>query len=506
MVLIARPRQEASCCPCCGRESQRVHSHYTRGLADLPWDGRVVEIRLHARRFRCANAQCQRRIFTERLPQTVQPKARRTVRLGDNQRAIAFTAGGAPGSRLAHRLAMPVSGKTLLRMIRRAEFEPSQAPRVVGIDDWAWRKGQRYGTIICDLERNRVLDLLPDREASTVAAWLERYPGVEIVARDRAGFYAEGARRGAPQARQVADRWHLLRNLGDALNKLAERHRQAIRTAARTVAESQAPQDIVEITVSAGRVTEKQKLREERYREIRRLRDQGLHIKEIARLVDLGHLAVSRWLKAEGPPAHAKPSRAKIIDPFEPLLEQQWSEGCRGAAQLWHVIREAGFTGTKRTVQRWVQRKWGDNPAAQQARTQARIAASWPPPTSRQCIGLLMAPEDKLEEQEQRFLEELRRTAPALIAATELAGRFASLMRNRDPKGFDNWLDDAQGSALTSFADGLLRDRAAVRAAFEESWSTSPVEGQINRLKTIKRQMYGRAGYPLLRSRILIAA
>ncbi len=169
-------------------------------------------------------------------------------------------------------------------------------------------------------------------------------------------------------------------------------------------------------------------------------------------------------------------------------------------------------------VQRWVQRKWGDNPAAQQARCQARIAASWPPPSSRQCIGLLMAPEEKLKERERLFVAalkrtapavfvaELKRTAPTLIAATELAGCFANLMRNRDPAGFDQWLDDANGSALASFVDGLLRDREAVRAAFEESWSTSPVEGQINRLKTIKRQMYGRAGYPLLRSRTLIAA
>ncbi len=152
---------------------------------------------------------CERRIFTERLPQTVQPKARRTIRLGDSQRAIGFAAGGAAGSRLAGRLAMPVSGETLLRMITAAEFEPAKAPRVVGIDDWAWRKGQRYGTIICDLERNRVLDLLPDRTAETVASWLGSHPGIEIVARDRAGTYADGARRGAPDATQVADRWSL---------------------------------------------------------------------------------------------------------------------------------------------------------------------------------------------------------------------------------------------------------------------------------------------------------
>lgn len=150
VVLVARPKAMDSCCPCCGRRTRRVHSHYMRRLSDLPWQGRVVEIRLHARRFRCANSQCPRRIFTERLPETVQPKARRTVRLGESQMAIGFAVGGEPGSRLSDRLAMPVSGDTLLRMIRAAGFEPPEAPRVVGIDDWAWRKGQRYGTIICE--------------------------------------------------------------------------------------------------------------------------------------------------------------------------------------------------------------------------------------------------------------------------------------------------------------------------------------------------------------------
>jgi transposase len=417
--------------------------------------------------------------------------------------AIGFVVGGEPGSRLSGRLAMPVSGDTLLRMIRVASFEPAEPLRVVGIDDWAWRKGERYGTIICDLERNRVLDLLPDRNADTVASWLEGYPGIEIIARDRAGCYADGARRGAPQARQVADRWHLLHNLSDTLIKLADHQRLAIRASARMVVEGSEPQaDAVTAVDLPVRQTAKGKAREERYREIRRLRDQGLQINEIARLVGLGHLAVSRWLKAKGPPAHAKPPRIKMIDPFEPLLEQRWDEGMRSAASLWGVIREAGFTGTERTVRRRVRAKWGDR----SARRQAHAATAWPPPTSRQCIRLLMASHETLTDQERTFVEALKGRAPSLIMATQLALTFSNLMRNRDPAGFDAWLDEAGESELASFTAGLLRDRQAVRAAFEEDWSTSPVEGQINRLKTIKRQMYGRAGYPLLRSRVLTAA
>ena len=235
VVLMARPNAMDACCPCCGRRTRRVHSRYMRRLADLPWQGRIVEIQIHARRFRCADQQCARRIFTERLPETVRPKARRAVRLGESQLAIGFAVGGEPGSRLANRLAMPASGDTLLQMIHAARFEPPEAPRVVGIDDWAWRKGHRYGTVICDLERNRVLDLLPDRNADTVALWLGRHPSIEVIARDRAGVYAEGARRGASDAMQVADGCHLLQHLGEALRLAVGHHRKAVRAARKAI-------------------------------------------------------------------------------------------------------------------------------------------------------------------------------------------------------------------------------------------------------------------------------
>jgi transposase len=357
IVLIARPKNLVSYCPSCGYASRRVHSHYLRRFADLPWHGRVVEIHLHARRFRCDNLHCQRRIFTERLAETVQPRARRTVRLGESQRAIGFATGGEPGSRLSRKLAMPVSGDTLLRMICRAAVEPFPPPRVVGIDDWAWRKGQRYGTIVCDLERNRVIDLLPDREAGTVAAWLKQYPGIEIVARDRAGFYADGASRGAPQARQVADRWHLLRNLGDALQKIADAHRRDIRAAWCAVS-AQNPADHRHVpTRHILRHRDKKTLREQRYQEMKLLYHQGVPINEIARMVGLGHHTVSRWLKAGGPPAHDKPRQSRLLDPFETILEAQWLAGCRSGTKLWRGVQAEGFTGTARTVRRWTKHR-----------------------------------------------------------------------------------------------------------------------------------------------------
>ena len=196
VTIIAVPKPSQSACPLCGGVSGQVHSHYLRTLADLPWQGRAVSIQVRARRFRCMHVGCPRRIFTERLPAVAPPRARRTARLGSIQRQIGFALGGEPGSRLAAQLSMPLSGDTLLRLIRKAELEPHPPPRVAGIDDWSWRRGQRYGTIICDLERRRVIDILPERSTEAVATWLRQHPGVEVIARDRAGVYAEGARQG----------------------------------------------------------------------------------------------------------------------------------------------------------------------------------------------------------------------------------------------------------------------------------------------------------------------
>jgi transposase len=219
ITIVAVPMSSQSACPLCGSVSGRVHSHYSRRLADLPWQGRTVVLQVRARRFRCVSAGCFRRIFTERLPAVVPPRARRTARLGSIQCHIGLALGGEAGSRLAARLSMPVSGDTLLRLIGAAELEQHPPPRVIGIDEWAWRRGQRHGTIICDLvERRRVIDLLAERSTEVVADWLKRHPSIEVVVRDRSGSYAEAARLGAPNALQTADRWHLLRNLGDALH------------------------------------------------------------------------------------------------------------------------------------------------------------------------------------------------------------------------------------------------------------------------------------------------
>lgn len=358
-------------CPDCYQPTDCVHSWYQRILADLPWHGLTVHLELHTRRWRCHNPTCPREIFTERLPELVAPSARRTNRLATVVDAIAMSLGGEAGARLLDLLGVDLSPDTLLNRLRFEAPVASESLRVLGIDDWSWRRGQRFGTILVDLEHHRVVDLLPDREAATIAAWLQRHPELEVIARDRGDAMIEAATTGAPQARQVADRWHLLHNLIDPLEEWLLHHWAALRQAAealRPVTDAadeplptEAPGPLTQDRPRTGRqrAEEVRQARHARivvqYEAIRRLHTAGADVADIARTVGVSRRTVYRYRQLEHPPERKQPRpRRTRLTAFIPTLLKRWTEGCHNGMQLWRELRDVGCTASATTVSRFV--------------------------------------------------------------------------------------------------------------------------------------------------------
>ena len=508
-------------CPVCDVRSARVHSHYWRSLGDVPCLGRQLVLLVRIRRFRCVNSVCRQRTFAERPDVIAQPRARHTDRLRTLHHSVALALGGNAGARLAGRMAVPVGATTLLRRIRQAVPDPVPEVRVLGVDDWAWRKGQSYGTILCDLERDRVIDLLPDRKAATLAVWLRRHPCIEILVRDRAGAYADGARQGAPQAIQVADRFHLLRNSGDALRGVLEHHHRHLAEAARSVAASALAEPSVNDntadiadgpglpspTKAERRSQEARDRRQARFEEVVRLRAQGMPIKAIARTLGIERKTVRRWLRAGRVPTwlHADRGRS-ILDPFRDYLEARWDAGYRNGAGLWREIRDRGFAGQDGVVKQWAARRRREDRLVERTSPAKPSAKPAPPPTTRKAARMLMSEPDKLDAEERRFTTALLELSPPIAQAVDLAKAFSTMIKQGLAGQLDGWISTAEDSGLKGFARSLRQDVEAVHAALTLPWSTGPVEGQINRLKVVKRTMYGRAGFDLLRSRVMAAA
>jgi transposase len=513
-------------CPVCGTPSSRAHSSYRRSLADLPCLGTPVRLNLHTRRFFCDVPNCPRAIFTERLPHVAAASARRTLRQSQRLQEIAHAQGGEAGARMTHCLAMPTSADTLLRHLAQRPAAEPKTPRVLGVDDWARRKGQRYGTILVDLEQGEVVDLLPDRTAETLAAWLKEHPGVEIVVRDRGGAYAEGARAGAPQAVQVADRFHLLQNLVAALETTLAQEQPALQEAAKAPAASPEPATTTTARVDPAaavpadgrpappnRVAEAQTQRREQkravYEEMLRLRNTGCSQLAIARQVGRSLRTVHRYLRAPAFPERRPRTRPPgQLAPYRPYLEQRWREGCHNAAQLWRELRAQGFRGSYSAIHAWLVEWQTQLPPEQRRRNgqRPRPDAVAPTPTPGAVVWWLLGHREKLTAEQTAYLERLTTLRPSLALARELVQEFFVFTRRRDAAALEPWRERVTASAITElqrFSTGLRRDWKAVVAGLTLEWSTGPVEGQINRLKALKRAMYGRAGLPLLRARVL---
>ena len=527
VVLVATATGTTACCPVCGHATSRVHSRYRRTVADLPWQGLAVRLDLQVRRWFCPTPTCARQIFAERLPTVVAPYARRTARLASVVEALALALGGEAGARLLATLGTPLSADTLLDAIRRTARPDPPAPRVIGIDDWSWRRGHRFGTIIVDLERRAVADLLPDRAVDSAVAWLQQHPQVTTIARDRAGVYAEAATKGAPQARQVADRWHLLHNLAEVLEEFLLHQRAALRAAARdaVVPEAEAaaacaPSDPGPLTANrprAGqeRLAEARRQRHarlvEQYEAIRRLHAAGADVADIARRVGVSRRTVYRYRDLAEPPEQKRPHRPRrqrLLTPYEPYLLRRWQEGCHNGMRLYREIREQGYAYGASNVMRFVAQLRRDEAAGQPAGAGARAKAARIP-SARRVAGLFLRRPAALHPEQQAYLDRLLAADAAVASAYRLTQAFATLVRERGGDRLAGWLTEADACpvpGLQRFATGLRADVEAVRAGLTEQWSNGPTEGFVHKLKLLKRQGYGRAGFDLLRQRVLCAA
>ena len=511
-VLLRAAGKKAALCPLCGHKSKKVHSVYTRHISDLPWAGVPVCMEILVRKFFCANKGCSRKIFTEPLGSDMPPYARRTSRSARQLGVVGLIAGGNTGVALARTIGLPGSASSVLRQVRVwSRVETSQAPKVIGIDDWAFRKGRTYGTIVVDLETGRPIDLLPDRESASVTQWLEQHPSVKVISRDRAGAYALAAKTAAPEAMQVADRYHLLNNLGEALQRVMDKQYPALQTAARELARTKQAQPDPEKEIAkpldpapSGEEAQPQTItkKQANFQEVKRLRAENYPIRAIARQTGLNRQTIKKYLDCDVCPIKSVSfkNRSEVYQ-YTTYLKSRWDAGESNRAQLWREVVELGFSGSFQAVYR-ICRQFG--PAQGQAvKTPALELRYW---SARRVSMLLAKPCEALTQEQSIFMQALYQASPLVEKAALLSRRFKQMVTDRQHDKLDEWLQDAVGcgvEALKNFAQGLKRDYDAVENALTQPWSNGPVEGHVNRLKTIKRQMYGRAGFDLLKLRVL---
>ena len=510
-------------CPDCESLSTSRHSRYVRHLQDLPVQGITVTLRVKLSRWRCRDRGCERKTFSDLLPRIAQPFARRTRRVSELAQLVGHAAGGRPAERLMTRLGLPQSDDTILRQLKRHQAERGEATpvRVAGIDDWSWRKGCSYGTIVVDLERREVVDVLADRSAASTAEWLRGHPEVEVVSRDRAGLYADGACQGAPEARQVADRFHLLQNLRQTIEQQLSRAPQPTRQPATADASS----DLLVAARCRGHgqqpaLAEHRQLAREGRRAVRKsmfdrvkaLQVAGNGIRAIIRETGFNWRTVAKWVRLDDlPERNVMAPKSTTPSKFQTYLSRRWAEGCTTGRDLLPEIKYLGYTGSLSQLERLLT-QWRHAGHAMVIDAPAAETGILSDPTTGQLVSPIVAaalcikPRGLLTEPQAAKVNAFKTMSAEFATMRGLAMRFRGILRGTDTETLDVWLHDADRTGLYGirrFARSLRQDLAAVRNAITETWSNGQTEGQINRLKTLKRAMYGSAGVELLRALML---
>jgi len=515
-----------------------------------------VVLRLTVRKFFCRQLSCQRKIFTERLPNLVRPWARVSNRLLAEVKAIGLSASAEVSERLAPQLGMKVRAPTLLRHLRTIPNPPDAPVHVLGIDDFSMRRGDCYGTILVNMETHRPLDLLPDRTADAVLPWLESHPEIDIVSRDRASAYADAINRALPHATQVTDRYHLVQNLREHVQKFLD-HKHSLLpkvsdtplkgvptpspdTVSPVASAPEAPpfvpdqhsstirqdptreQGHMEAEISSLTYAERQKKisrdkRYARYEEVMALYRAGKAQRAIARELGVSRKLVAHFVSSPAFPERAPGSGQRLsgkskLTRFIPYLRERWLAGTHKSSLLFQEIKEQGYTGSSSLLRHLIAEWRADLPPKPGLRNPQKLRMAIPRGqrrlSSRKASFLMILPLEKLTDAERKLIEQICQASSELRSTYLLSQEFVTLLKNREASSLDGWLQRAKEShvsQLNSFVNGISRDYAAVRAAFSLSWSNGTTEGHVNRLKFLKRQMFGRAHLDLLRVKVLHA-
>ena len=509
--LVSVEAKPVGICPDCGIRSRHRHGHRARSLADLPIQGRKVTVKMTLLRWQCRHQACKRRTFSDQHHALASAYAHRTSRMAEIVGLVGHGMGGRPAEKLLHRLGIPISDTTILRQLKRDTSGTAQDDdvQVLGIDDWSWRRSSHYGTIMVDLEKRAVVDILDDRSVESVKTWLQERPSIKVVSRDRCGVYAQAAREGAPQAKQVADRFHLVQNLRAAIKAQMAKYGHAN---VRPILSEDSTAS-TRACFQRARLAHRQS-RREIFDQLHSMHQRGLSYSEIARITGYGRRSVTKWLASSVPPDR-KRADLKTTSPlyFEEFLAECWKSGNRNGRHLFHNLKNRGDTGSRPNLERLL-KEWrnpeqlrvNDEPVEVPVFEPVRDPETGHRISSDLAVTLCIKPRRKLSESQARKVEALKHGSAAFATMWVLAIRFNGILRSSNPGLVEDWIDDAIETELVEmarFARILHRDLDAVKNAVELPWSNGQAEGQINRLKTLKRAMYGRVGPELMRARML---
>ena len=506
VIVYLHATSPTAACSQCGTAGSRVHSRYERTIADLAFGGRNLVLRLLVRKWICPEASCSRHIFAECFPELVQRYARMTDRLIKALQAVGAITNGADAAQIASSFGVHTTAKTIIRRVLQLPLPSEGSVHKVGIDEWAWKKGHRYGTILVDLEKRRVVQLLADRCVETSKAWLRKHPEIDLVSRDRGKIFREAATEGAPQAKQAVDRFHLQKNFAEALEKFFRKQERALKKATqRSTGKTRSAEETAVPEKVARERRARHRQRVSIHKRIWKLYRQGCHKEQIAQLVGVSSRRVYRALEQETPPPPRRRSRSSsIVDPYLSYLTSRWNQGCHNVTRLYEEIVAQGYTGTQRTLQMRLR------PFRQKvARPVSKQTVIWDKPPSPRGVALMMVrPEQRRTREQTVYLEQLIQSNEPVAVVFKLAQDFGRLLRKREGQvRLEQWKDSVRTSGiaeLIAFVDGLADDGEAVANGCTLTWSNGMTEGFVNKVKWIKRSSYGQAGFPLLQRRVLL--